>query len=459
MHSLHGSARRALARPVSLLLALGSIVAACDTSPAGRGVFGPQASLLSTFHRVAVNVTDATAVPVPGIVVTATDVNTGEYFLALTSAAGQAILELPDGSYVVHARNLQSAGPAVPRPLSIAPFPDNAGLLPTSATQNANRLAVLWDPNAPGGSVPLDPANYSRLTLSPPLILSGPPSNPTINLQFLAGATLNCSFYQSNGEPLRLPSTENVFVVLPHGSGPLPPVPADLSGFNFPRAILLGVTTVPSGQSACALAGFSQGGIGAVIETNAVMIGSAANVFVGLVPPASGPTNAMIPLIAQPQLATTNYLLDDFGDAGGVEDIGLITSGWSLIAGVTSNNFLVTTRFRGLGVYTVDLRWVDPRTGLKTRLRVAVTCALNGCKLTSVSPSNLTELVSTTGTIVSAQLAEGAITWTIRLPGVTVVEFNVYGGIPPLSDVAPNTGAAVAKKDDGGGNSWIIPGD
>ncbi len=460
MHRLPDSFRRHRMRAVRPAVVIALLAAACDGGLFEEPIAGPQALLQATFHRVQVDVTNPNAQPAPNIVVTATNVGTGDYTLALTNASGRAVLEIPDGSYLVHARNLQSAGPAVPRPLSIAPLPNSAGLLPTSGTQSVNRLGVLWDPNAPGGVVPLDPANYSRLTVSPPLVLGGAPSSPLIGLQFLAGTSLNCTFFDGNGRPINLPTTENIFVVLPHGAGPLPPVPAFLAGFNFPRGILLGVATVPAGQRACSLAGFNQGPTGAVLETNTVPIGGQSNVFVGLVPPAGGPTPANIPLIAGPQLASTNYLLDPTGDARGPEDLGLITSGWTLLeGGGATDDFHVMARFRGLGSYMLDLRFLHPENGQKLRIRATVLCNIERCALSNVSPSHLAGLVSARGVIVGRPQGDGAVFWTVRLPGVSFVEFNILAGANPLSDVAPNTGAVAVHKDDGSGNSWIIPGD
>jgi hypothetical protein len=361
----------------------------------------------------------------------------------------------------VHARNLGDIGPAVPEPLAIAPLPESAGLLATSATQEFNRLAVLWDPTAATGSVPLDPDNYSRLTVSPPLILSGASSLRTIELRFLPGASLDCSFLDATGNSILMPTTENVFVILPHGPGPIPPLPPSLADSDLPRGILLGVVTVPSGQSTCVLQGFTQGNeVGAVIETNVVPVNDGNMVFVGLVPPADVATNAGVTLLAEPQRSSTSYLLDPIGDRKGDEEIELVTYGWSFVNQTVGDNFLVTARFQEIGRYTLEVRWTDPLNGSSRVLRAIVRCRTAGCALVEVVPSSLAGFVSLAGATLSGGGAlRGSLTWHVALPGVDVIEFLLEAGGRNISDAAPDAGTIQARKTNNGGNTWIVPGD
>jgi hypothetical protein len=79
---------------------------------------------------------------------------------------------------------------------------------------------------------------------------------------------LSCVFVDAAGNPVVLPTTENVYAILPHGSGPLPPVPSFAAGVNLPRGILLGVTTAPAGATGCMLNGFAAGpGVTAILGT------------------------------------------------------------------------------------------------------------------------------------------------------------------------------------------------
>ncbi len=237
------------------VLALTATLAACsqERGPSSPQ-FSPAASLSPGTHKVVVTVLDPDQNPVPGAVVTAANVATGEYDVEQAGPLGLADFELPDGSYLLHARNLKDPGPILPgleQPLVLAPLPEGSPLINTSGTQGVNNLGVLYDPSAATGWVPLDPPNYSRLVVNPGLVLSGPPDTHNITLQFIRGGALDCNFLDAAGHTLTLPSTENVFIILPL-TGPVPPLPSWASAYaNLPRGILLGVTTAPAGATSC----------------------------------------------------------------------------------------------------------------------------------------------------------------------------------------------------------------
>jgi hypothetical protein len=451
---------RATLRPITALAIVMAALSGCtrdtiDPAP----LDGPIAALAPGMHGVNVTVRDPAQQPVGGILVTVTNVATGDYFIEFTGPAGSADFELPDGSYLVHARNLADAGPLLnfPKPLVLAPLPPNAGLINTTPTQGANNLGVLYDPTAQNGWVPLDPNSYSRLSASPALVLAGPSASHQINLQFAPGALLDCTFYDANGAPLALPQTKNVFIILPHGSGPLPPLPSFAAGLNLPRGILLGVTTAPAGATSCALGGFSIGaGFTAVVETSAFDVaGDKQQVLVGSVTP-SGQGTASVQLFAEPRRSNIGYLLDPFGDGLSREDLGLTTFGWEAAGTTPTDDFVTVTRFQGAGDYLINVTYTAPAPG---DITVRARCDENGCVRTAVEPVSMAGAVSVTGAVfVNNDRVSGILQFRLRLPGVTTLNFKMLGARPPRSDFSPDTGFQPATKS-GTGNTWVIPGD
>jgi hypothetical protein len=435
-------------------VAISLVMSACARDASEPSTLeSPAAALAPGTHGLVVRVRDAQSNPAGGILVTATNISTGAFDLSFTGPKGVADFNLPAGNYLVHARNLADAGPSInpfPQPLVIAPLPQNAALISTGATQGINREGVLYDPAAANTSVPLDPANYSRLTANPPLVLSGPSSTHSVSIQFGAGSVLDCTFIGPNGQPLTLPTTENVFVILPHGTGPLPPLPPYAIGQTLPRGILLGVTTAPAGASSCALAGF--GGAAAIVETNPVPIGNTNQVLVGQ----TGAPGTVVPLVAEPIRSQIGYLLDPTGDNTGREDIGLSTFGWEMGPTSITDNFVVATRFRGAGNYLVELQWSQPTPSEFTAI---VRCDDTGCRLTGVEPAAWAGQVRISAAVQTAgDFPSGTIQFAFTIPGVNALTFRVFGGGIPRSDISPNTGSQSAVKT-GTGNTWLIPGD
>jgi hypothetical protein len=442
----------AMVRSKVALATLGfAVVAACSRDAAEPPQLEPPAAALAPGqHGLLVSVADPAQNPAAGVLVTVTNVASGEFLVGFTGPRGKADFKVNGGSYLVHARNLADAGPVLnpfPVPLVTAPLPDGAGLISTGATQGLNRLGVLYDPAAANTSVPLDPANYSRLTATPPLVFSGASTRQSIALQFATGGALDCTFLDGTGAPITLPTTENVFVILPHGTGPLPPIPSYAAGLTLPRGILLGVTTAPAGSSGCALQGL--GGVAAVVETNTVANNT---VFVGQAPAGGG----QVQLVQEPRRSQIGYLLDPFGDNTGSEDIGLTTYGWTLGPVSITDDFVVSTRFRGAGDYLVQLNWTSPT---PAEVVVRMHCDATGCVQTLVEPDNMAGSVSSLGTVfLNGDILTGNIQVTFTIPGVTNLTVQVLGGRPPRSDLAPDSGSQPVTKT-GTGNTWLIPGD
>jgi hypothetical protein len=414
------------------------------------------AALAPGEHGLLVQVLDPAQAPVQGVLVTVTNTVTGDFQIGRTGRRGKADFRLPTGSYLVHARNLGDAGPEVPpfpQSLVVAPLPEGLPPISTAPTQGLNRLAVLYDPSAASGWVPLDPDNYSRLTANPALVLSGPSTVHSFVLQFVTGSPLSCDFVDSAGNPITLPGTENVFAILPHGSGPLPPLPSYATGVTLPRGILLGVTTAPAGATGCVLDGFAAGpGVTAILETNTVVLNGEEQVLVGAVPPQG--STAGVQLVAEPRRGTIEYLFDDFGDATGSEDVGLVTYGWAL----NSDDFVVGARFRGDGDYLINAIWTDPTSGANVNAWIRAFCDASGCEKTLVEPSALYDEASVTGSVQTGSAGtEGTLLFKFVVPGANDLQFRVLGGRPPRSDLAPDQGFQNAVRG-GTGNTWLIPG-
>src|SRR5688572_4201877 len=199
--------------PAIVFAALSAVLAGCTEiplEPAGSSAqFDTEVGETSN-HLVRVQVTGP--LPVPGVLVTVTNTQTGSYNLAFTGDGGVATFSLKNGSYLLHARNLSDAGPVVPGvgelKLAIAPLPEGQRLLNTAATQGVNHVSALYTPN---GSVPMTPQNYSALSQQPPLVLSGPGTTHDITISFLAGATVTCNLLDAAANAVQLPAAENMF--------------------------------------------------------------------------------------------------------------------------------------------------------------------------------------------------------------------------------------------------------
>jgi hypothetical protein len=440
------------------------LAAACSPDAPTAPMDSPDlaAALAPGTYGLIVSVLDPSQNPVTGVYVTVTNVQSGDYVLGRTGVLGRADFRLAAGDYIVHARNLSDPGPIVPpfpQPLVIAPLPDNVRLISTGPTQGQNFLGVIYDPGASSGWVPLDPQNYSRLTVSPALTFSGPSFSKQITLGFINGGNLACNFIDSNGGPLSLPSTENVFVILPlAGAGPVPPLPSFASNLTLARGILLGVTTAPAGSTGCQFGGFSTGGpFTAVIETNPVDIGGNGQpfIFVGSVPPGGTQVN----MVAEPQRANIGYLIDPLGDNAGAEDIDLTTHGWEFIGGAPTDNFVVASRFHGTGDYLLDARWTNPNGGGPVEFTLRAHCDATSCVKTLVEPASMANAASVGGSVFQdAQGVGGTLIFTVNIPGVNDLVFRVLGGRPPRSDFAPDSGFQQSTKA-GTGNTWVVPGD
>src|SRR5687768_10273292 len=274
-------------RPAIVFAALSAVLAGCTEiplEPAGSNAQFDSQSGETSNHLVRVLVTGPS--PVPGVLVTATNTQTGSYILAITNEGGVATFNLSNGSYLLHARNLSAARPVVPAlgelRLAIAPLPEGQRLLNTAATQGANHVSALYTPN---GSVPMTPQNYSALSQQPPLVLSGPGTTHDITIAFLAGATVTCNLFDAAANAVQLPAAENMFVILPMDpSLPMPPVPQVLQDLNLPRGLLTTATTVAAGSNACSVAGImATPGGGVVIETNSVTLNGEEKVFISSV--------------------------------------------------------------------------------------------------------------------------------------------------------------------------------
>ncbi len=177
-----------------------------------------------------------------------------------------------------------------------------------------------------------------------------------------------------------------------------------------------------------------------------------SNVFVGDLPPAGPGGTSTVKLISEPRRSNIGYLLDPLGDNTGGEDVGLTTYGWEFKNGGPTDNFILTTRFRGAGDYLFSGHVGAPS---PMDISVRVHCVVTGCTLTLVEPRTLTGILVTLAITIPDKV-EGSFTITIPLPGVAALDFNMFGGRPPRSDSAPNSGLVHAVKG-GTGNTWVVP--
>jgi hypothetical protein len=414
-------------------------------------------------HQVQVQVTGSP--PVPGVLVTATNTESGEYVMSLTDHQGVATLLLPNGNYLLHARNIGDAGPTVTQAgglqLALAPVPDGYRTLNTTSTQNVNHASVLYTQT---GSVPLTPQNYSAFTAAPQLILTGTPTTHALGLHFDPGASIDCSLVDENGNPIVSPTDENVFIVapMPPSTGPLPPLPPQLASLGLPRGLLTSASTIPAGSTSCNVAGVAATAPGGtIIETNTVKVNGEDKVFVSTVEvsPSQASTGAVVPsvIMAEPRRSFTHYLNDVYGDSPVNTDLGLVTGGWTFQDNAVTNEFVVAARFRGHGEYTLQLSYTNS-TGAHT-YQIRANCSSDKCKLNpsgSDLPNGL--LNSVTGTSAKHGDGNGTVMWRLNLPDVSEVDISVFTGVPGRYDTAPDNGTPIRMHKKGSGNTWVIPG-
>ena len=437
------------------------LLAACSEIP--HDPVTPQFDGLTSPHHVIVTVTGSGAVP--GVLVTATNTQTGDYLLALTDANGRVVFFLPNGPYLFHARNLSDAGPALPQygglQLAVAPLPEGAPILNTAATQGVNHASALYTPN---GSIPLTPENYSAVSQAP-YVLSGPGTVHTLTISFLPGATVTCNLIDAQANPIQLAAPENLFVILPVATGLLmPPVPLALQGLGLQRGLLTGATTVAAGSNLCNVAGITTTPLGgAVIESNSVPINGEEKVFINAFDvsssQAAGGATIQTVMVAEPRRSFTHYITDPFGDNPGTTDVGLVTGGWTIQNGVETDEFVVAARYRGHGQYILEISF-NAGSGIETH-QIRATCSEREplCRLNSGGPrlpDGFLINVEGASSVVEGR-AEGTVIWRVYMPGVSEVTVRVFTGQPGKYDIAPNGPQPTRMKKGGNGNTWIIP--
>ncbi|MGH7482049.1 MAG: carboxypeptidase-like regulatory domain-containing protein [Longimicrobiales bacterium] len=429
-------------RALLIPLLLGLLITAC--APVGDP--RPQAQ-----HNIEVTVT-AGGQPVPGIVVTVTNVNSGTYDLALSNSAGVARFSVPDGRYLAHARNLEDTGPAnaaVPLPLSLAPLPDGEQPLSTGTAERQNRIGVLYDDQSPN-PVELTPQNYDRLTRSPRIRLSGAPSTTNITLDMPTGATIRCELLDPNGQPVTAAAAENVMLIFAHpASSHLPPLPPPLATFPLKRAILHGAATIPGRSSTCSLAGVpATNGFNAVLQTNRVTDAASGTQYIFTAGVNVTQQNATdgdtlpIRMTAQPPRVAIRYLVDPPGDAGGGADLGIVTYGWE----EREDRFTVAAHFSPAGGATLTVHSFTA--GRRSEVQARIDCSRGPCR---PDPTQTDQVLS----YGFADPSGATAVWRVALPGADSVQFRVEAG----RDVAPDMDFATSSRETPPGNTWLIPGD
>jgi hypothetical protein len=201
------------------------------------------------------------------------------------------------------------------------------------------------------------------------------------------------------------------------------------------------------------LNGFAAGpGVTAILETNSVQLGGQDQVLIGAVLPQGSSTG--VQLVAEPRRERIDYLIDDIGDATGAQELGLVTYGWAL----NSDDFVVGARFQGEGDYLLNAIWVNPSTNATVDFWIRARCTATGCTKTLVEPWHMYGDVTVTGAVSAGPGGtEGTVLFTVVVPGAAELQFRVFGGRPPRSDVAPDQGLQTAVRG-GTGNTWLIPG-
>lgn len=417
-------------------------------------------NLSVTGHTVNVLVT-LSGTPTPGVVTTITNTETGEYFLELSNEAGLATFEgIPNGSYLAHARNMVDFGPVIDGfQMYLAPLPPGS-LFSTAGAEDVNRVGVLYDPTMEGSWAVLSPDNYSRLTASPAIVLSGGSSTRDIELRMQTGAIVDCTFRDASGNVISIDANndQNVVLVLPFApDATVPPPPPGLPRTDLPRGILAGAATVIAGQSSCGLAGVaSTGGQNAVLEVPPVQLDGKEVIFVQNIQitdeQASTGSTVEATLVAEPRKAKIEYLDDPLGDAKGSTDILLTTYGWGVTDNAVNDIFNVSTRFEGLGYYSLYMAYDGTR--VRIDVKCEVTSTFSGCRLYRKSSSSLQVAVSG-----AVDGSAGTFNIEVTLPGTTTVDFRIFTGSAGADDYAPDSGLQRANKPSDLENTWLIFGE
>lgn len=391
--------------------------------------------------------------PVVGILVTATDAETGNVFYDLTDDAGLAHLSLATGRYIVTTRRVASSNP---RQLQVWPY--TGGEVPAVGAELGSFSGAVY---VGGRSVTLTPTNFNSAFRSP-LVLNAKNLGllqGEIQLNLTPAATIQCRLLDVSGDPFRGSDTQ-LFASLPHfDTIHLPPVPASYTGNRaLPRGLGYGVAEVESGGP-CLLPGAPPGVT--VIETPPVATEHGPVIFrtavdVSQAEAASGATVDAI-LTPQPALAFTNYFTGEpWGDSRGAADIGgLITFGWM---GRTGNSFGVTSEFRGSGIYVLELFTSNPGTNpssSRAAVRVAILCSPSGCVLLRSRPVPPAGATGTGVRVVVNRVTQGALIWQVPIPGnQSSVWLRVVS--PSGSSIKDQTVVLKAVRTPGSGNSYLI---
>jgi hypothetical protein len=420
-------------------LMLGFLVAACDRD----------AEPSRALHTVRVTVS-ADGQPASGVLVTVTNVDSGNYYLELTDNDGGASFSVPDGSYLAHARNLEDTGgtsPAVPLPLSLAPLPDGESPLRTDQAEAENRVGVLYNgPDSPAAV--LRPREYSSLTTDPEIVLTDPPSTTAITLDMPTGATIECTLLDQDDNEVTAAEAENAMLIFAHPAGAhLPRLPPELVGITLGRAILHGAATIPAGTSTCSLAGVPATNGFAVLQTNRVTDAQTGTeyVFAGDVRVPANIPGPPVPvrMLGEPPRVAIRYLVDAPDDAGSGPDLGLITYGWE----EDEEHFTVAARFSPAGTVTLSVQSFTA--GQRSdSLSATIHCDEGPCR----TDQTQTEQVRSYG---FASSTGATAVWRVSLPDADSVRFQVEAE----DDVAPDTDSATSSRETPPGNTWLIPGD
>lgn len=403
--------------------------------------------------------------PASNATVTLTDVNTGSFLVECSDANGLASFTVPDGSYIVHARNLEICTNSFLRV-----WPEPSGVIHNTAnTEAQNRVGVIL---RSGNSVTLTPDNYKQ-AVAQPLVLSGGVNVP-VTLQFQLGATLSCQLLDGGGSAFTLVDDEQIYNVLPFDdeSG-LPPV-GNPNG--FPRGIGVALATIFATEQStdCSVSGMPAGNY--VLETNTVIVNNEPQVFrepysVTEEEAQSGETVVVEPE-AQEQLALSNYLVDPIGDAQGPTDLGSAVWGWTLTSTGVSDEVVINSGFvrrgdTGSSRFKLQVRYARDDASVVDLVAEAdcqFTGGVYGCVLRSGAPAE----ISVTGKArIGGGRTRGTLTWRVDLsaddPAIVQIRLStINGNSTNDADAAPNQGFDSAPNPDtdpAGGNTFMIKGD
>jgi hypothetical protein len=376
----------------------------------------------------------------PGILVTVTNIQTGEPHYGRTGTNGQAAFPLRRGEYIFTARPVATS---LDSDLQIWPV--------------GNKLSVPADPRPFVGGV-FDPRNRSSLDLTaenfnvayrePYEIRAG--ANLEITIALRLGATIACTLLDANGDPIQ--GSDQVFGILPHiNTRDLPPVSAEFRGN---RALQRGVgyRVGNSIDGRCSLPGAPMGNT--VLETPPIQTLDGPVVYVmglniGENDQTSGNTVRTVgaPL---PILKFRSYYVDEvFGDARGNNEIGgVITHGWR-----ESGEFVVSSGFQGWGNYTLQLFTSNPGSNPSSPTYSITAVCAKTCSVQSRS-SNL-PTGSTAWGVSAGNDDDGTVVWQVPIPNNPPrIWFRIIGS--GGSGVGDSTEVIEALQMEGTGNTFLI---